>query len=212
MSPMNEELHRWLDGELEDHELPAELRREAERWRALLESRPDPGPPPPWLEQRVMTDLPEARHGWLERTLQWLARPRTLEFRPVTVAAGAVALLAVMLLFPGGPAPTPRASVQPGARTADGGVYVQFLYVAPDAEAVAVAGDFNGWSDQGFRLQDPEGDGIWTGELPLSPGLHKYMFVVDGQWVTDPQADRYVDDGFGNRNALIEVAANGGAI
>ncbi len=38
------------------------------------------------------------------------------------------------------------------------------------------------------------------------------MFVVDGEWVTDPQADRYVDDGFGNRNALIEVPTNGGAI
>lgn len=215
MSPINEDLHRWLDGELDESELPAELRQEAEAWRALLAARPEPGPPPPWLEQRVMGALPDHRPGWVNRLLDWITRPRTLQIRPVTVGTGVVAVLALVLVWPGeapqtGPQPT--ASVQSGAPAADGGVYVQFLYVAPEAETVAVAGDFNEWSDQGFHLEDPDGDGIWTGEAPLSPGLHKYMFVVDGEWVTDPQADRYVDDGFGNRNALIEVPVSGGAI
>jgi hypothetical protein len=210
---MDERLHRWLDGELEDHELPEELRAEAARWRSLLEARPEPGPAPPWLEQRVMSDLPAHRPGWLRGLLDWITRPRTLVVRPVTVATAAVAVLAVVLLWPAAdPVPGPRNGVQTVSRTADGEVYVQFLYVAPEAEAVAVAGDFNDWSPDGFALRDPDGDGIWTGEAPLSPGLHKYMFVVDGEWVTDPQADRYVDDGFGNRNALIEVPANGGAI
>ncbi|MGK7310895.1 MAG: hypothetical protein ACN0LA_01530 [Candidatus Longimicrobiales bacterium M2_2A_002] len=215
MRPINEELHRWLDGELEDHELSPELRDEAERWRELLAARPEPGPPPPWLEQRIMGNLPAHRPGWLRRVIDWISRPRTLEVRPVTIAAGAVAVLALVLLFPDGPAPGPQSGmngVQAGARGADGTAYVQFLYVAPEAETVTVAGDFNDWSEQGFGLEDPDGDGIWTGEAPLSPGLHKYMFVVDGEWVTDPQADRYVDDGFGNRNALIEVPASGGAI
>ena len=215
MSPMNEELHRWLDGELDDDELSADLREEAEGWRELLAARTDPGPAPPWLEQRVMADLPAHRPGWVRRLVDWINRPRTLEFRPVTVAAGAAALLAVMLLFPDGPSPgpqTPVNGVRAGARTADGTTYVQFLYVAPDAETVTVAGDFNDWSEGSFPLRDPDGDGIWTGEAPLSPGLHKYMFVVDGEWVADPLADRYVDDGFGNRNALIEVPTSGGAI
>lgn len=213
MNPMNEDLHRWLDGELDESELPAELRDEAEKWRTLLATRPDPGPAPPWLEQRVMGDLPDRRPGWLFRVLDWITRPRTLQLRPVTVATVAVAVLAVVLVWPQSPGQTgPQATVQTGARTADGNVYVQFLYVAREAETVAVAGDFNEWSDRGFRLEDPDGDGIWTGEALLSPGLHKYMFVVDGEWVTDPQADRYVDDGFGNRNALIEVPVSGGAI
>ena len=213
MTRINEELHRWLDGELDHHELPAELREEADRWRALIEARPDPGSAPPWLEQRVMSDLPAHRPGWLRRVIDWITRPRTLEIRPVTVATAAVAVLAVILVWPAAPGPdTPVNGVQSAHRTADGEVFVQFLYVAPEAETVAVAGDFNEWSEQGFRLEDPDGDGIWTGQAPLSPGLHKYMFVVDGTWMTDPQADRYVDDGFGNRNALIEVPANGGAI
>ena len=217
---MNNELHRWLDGEIEDHELSPELRAEAERWREILDARPDPGPAPAWLEQRVMSSLPAHRPGIVRRVIDWITQPRTLQVRPVTVAAGAVAVLALVLLFPGGPITSPEQTVQTqpengvrsAARLANGNVTVQFLYVAPDAESVAVAGDFNDWSAQGFELEDPDGDGIWTGEAPLSPGLHKYMFVVDGEWMTDPQADRYVDDGFGNRNALIEVPATGGAI
>ena len=210
---MNEELHRWLDGELEDHELSPELRDQAEKWRELLAARPEPGPPPPWLEQRVMSSLPAHRPGWIRRIVDWITQPRSFEVRPVTVATAAVAVLAVVLLWPGAPQqPAPMNGAQAAARTADGEVYVQFLYVAPEAETVAVAGDFNEWSERSFQLRDPDGDGIWTGEAPLSPGLHKYMFVVDGEWMTDPQADRYVDDGFGNRNALIEVPAKGGAI
>lgn len=213
MSAMNEELQRWLDGELEDHELADELREEARRWQTLLSVRPDPGPAPPWLEQRVMHEMPRRAPGWLSRALDWVSRPRMLRVQPARVAALAVAVLAVVLLWPGSPqGPAPQATVESGARLADGGVYVQFIYVAPEAGSVAVAGDFNDWSDRGLRLEDPDGDGIWTGRAPLSPGLHKYMFVVDGQWVTDPQADRYVDDGFGNRNALIEVPSRGGEI
>jgi len=34
------------------------------------------------------------------------------------------------------------------------------------------------------------------------------MFLVDGErWETDPRAERYIDDGFGMRNALVNVIA-----
>jgi hypothetical protein len=34
------------------------------------------------------------------------------------------------------------------------------------------------------------------------------MFLVDGaEWMTDPEAQRYAEDGFGNRNAILAVAA-----
>jgi hypothetical protein len=33
------------------------------------------------------------------------------------------------------------------------------------------------------------------------------MFVVDGTaWVTDPDAESFQDDGFGNRNAVVRVS------
>jgi hypothetical protein len=34
------------------------------------------------------------------------------------------------------------------------------------------------------------------------------MFLIDGtEWLTDPRADRYRDDGFGNQNAILAVSA-----
>jgi hypothetical protein len=48
---------------------------------------------------------------------------------------------------------------------------------------------------------------VWTGRVPVRPGLHAYMFLVDDTtWMTDPRAERYAEDGFGNRNAILAVA------
>jgi len=74
------------------------------------------------------------------------------------------------------------------------------------AHTVAIAGDFNGWSPQANILEDSDEDGIWTGTLKLEPGRYEYMFVLDGEkWFPDPNALRYVKDGFGNKNAILEI-------
>lgn len=214
---MNNDLQRWLDGEIDFESIPEELRPEAERIRAVLDTPRSLGPAPDWIESRVMRELPDRRPGPLARILDAVLSPRVVRVRPVTLGALVAAVLAVLLLWPTGdraplPSPTPESAVRTaGTRTDDGRVYVQFVYVAPGAGAVTVAGDFNGWSDGEFALRDPDGDGVWTGRLPLSPGLHKYMFVVDGEWRTDPLAERHVDDGFGNTNAMIDVSVNGSA-
>jgi len=71
---------------------------------------------------------------------------------------------------------------------------------------IAIAGDFNGWNPQANLLEDSEGDGVWTGTLKLEPGRYEYMFVMDGEkWFPDPNALRYVKDGFGNKNAILEI-------
>lgn len=206
---MRTELQQWLDGEIAYEALPAELRPEADRLRALLDPPRDVGPAPAWIERRVMDALPDRQPGRIAALTAWLVRPRTVRVRPVTVGAFAAAALAAVLLWPAsGPSPVaPPVPAATGtvAATDDARTYVQFVYVAEGAGSVTVAGDFNGWSEEAFALRDPDGDGVWTGHLPLGPGLHKYMLVVDGEWVTDPLAERYVDDGFGNRNALITV-------
>lgn len=214
---MREELQRWLDGEVSDAEIPAELRPEAERLRALLDTPRVVGPAPGWLEQRVMADLPAHRPGRVGRAVAWLIQPKTVRVRPATLGALAAAALAALILWPTAPGTPDVPGTEPVIRTAatpdaDGRIPVQFVYVAPDAGSVTVAGDFNDWDGEDFGLTDPDGDGVWTGQMRLAPGLHKYMFVVDGQWVSDPLADRYVDDGFGNRNALINVTPSGSSI
>lgn len=241
---MRDELRRWLDGELPRSDLPEDLRREADRWEALLGDlrAGAPGGAPDGLESRVMreieradaparegTEAPaagpasgtgaggDAGAGVVVRTLRWLVRPRPVPVPPGLALAAAAVLL--FLVVPGtfrddGPAPagpetaTRAAQTRPvAAAAASPRVYVEFVLQAPDADSVSVAGDFTGWEPR-VVLQDPDGDGVWSGRVPLEPGVHQYMFVVDGtRWVTDPHAQHYARDGFGNRNAVLAIAS-----
>ena len=155
--------------------------------------------------------------GVIVGALRWLVQPRPVPVPPGLALAAAAALL--LLVVPGpfgddGPAPTgsdtatrPQQTRAVRAAAASPRVYVEFVLQAPDADSVSVAGDFTGWEPR-VALQDPDGDGVWSGRVPLQPGVHQYMFVVDGsEWVTDPHAQHYASDGFGNRNAVLAIAS-----
>ena len=199
---MNNELNDYMDGDKELEELSPQARAEAEAWHRLTgEMRADePKQAPPWMENAVMSEIALASAP-REGVFDWLLRPRTIRLSPLTSLAMAAAVVTVMVLLPErtpvSPGPGPLAVTQ---------ILVEFSLEAPGATTVAVAGDFSGWESD-FVLEDADGDGIWTGRVPITPGLHKYMFVIDGtDWVTDPGAQRYSDDGFGNRNAVLAVA------
>lgn len=208
-------VRRWLDGELELTDLPEEARGEARAWGRLLsavrEEMPS-APAPAWLEDAVMRDIEAlAAPGPLTRIWRWLLQPRPVNVPPLAVGVAAAAVVALLVLPTGAPVSTPADGSPPAGETAlapvqDPVVYVQFILEAPGARTVSVGGDFDAWEGS-FELEDPDGDGVWTGRVPLQPGLHTYMFLVDGaEWVTDPMAQRYADDGFGNRNALLALA------
>jgi len=75
-----------------------------------------------------------------------------------------------------------------------------------EVQSVTVAGSFNGWNAHGLPMQ--KNGAVWTMNLVLPPGAYEYMFVEDGKrWVTDPLAPFTRDDGFGNRNAVLELGA-----
>jgi hypothetical protein len=189
-----------------------ETRDEDAAWERLLTAlREDvPGPAPAWLEGSVMSAVRESaarRPSALRRAGAWLLRP-SLSLSPLTAGLAAAALAALLLVpWRDEPAEAPAAVVAARpAGAAEPVVYVQFVLEAPAARSVAVAGDFNEW-DARHVLEDPDADGVWTGRVPLRPGVHQYMFVVDGtEWITDPGAERWTDDGFGNRNAVLAVA------
>ncbi len=83
---------------------------------------------------------------------------------------------------------------------------VSFRLDAPDASAVAVAGDFNGWDPNACPLWYGEG-GVWERKVSLSPGVHQYKFVVDGmEWWEDPLNPNRVPNDFGTFNSVCEVA------
>lgn len=83
---------------------------------------------------------------------------------------------------------------------------VRFVFRAERAASVAIVGDFNDWNDRSHLLQRAADSDLWTTTVPLKKGMYEYMFVVDGtQWIADPLASRFRDDGFGNKNAVLEL-------
>ena len=73
---------------------------------------------------------------------------------------------------------------------------------APDAQAVFVAGSFNGWQPSTTPLQKQAG-GRWEVELMIESGRHEYRFVVDGRWTDDPLSSAYVSNPFGSLNCVL---------
>jgi hypothetical protein len=180
--------------------------------------------PPPSLVPAVMRRIAEPAPVtfW-----QWLRKPRRFELRlsPLSFAsAAAIVVLAVGLLslprLPGArppaadratavsPAATgPTATPAPAARAGDVNevVLVRFVLMVKGARKVAVAGDFNGWNPEATPLDNADGRGSFTATVPLPRGDHQYMFVVDGEWVTDPAAAERRPDGFGRENAVLRL-------
>ncbi len=82
---------------------------------------------------------------------------------------------------------------------------VQLEFVKPEAKHVFVAGSFNEWKPEQTPLT-PDGKGRWVGDLSVKPGRHEYLFVVDGQWMPDPNAKEAVANPFGGRNSVLLVS------
>jgi hypothetical protein len=99
------------------------------------------------------------------------------------------------------PGTGPRIAAAPSAH--DQVRYV-FTVKAEHAQQVCLAGDFNLWKVCDARLARV-GEDVWSIAVDLPRGRHEYMFVIDGRWVTDPNAMGYSQDGFGNRNAVLVI-------
>lgn len=204
---MDERIQRALDGELPRSALSVGERATLERAEATL--------------ARVVSSIPEAELPDLSAVVlsrtrgpdlasaearprgglaRWLLTPRTLTIRPAWGVAAAAALAALLLVRPAPEAPpaTPLAAAAQPAM-----VLVHFQFEAPAASEVRLAGDFTDW--QPTHLLSRSESGTWSVVVPLSPGVHEYAFVVDGQeWTPDPRAPS-VADGFGGVNSRVAV-------
>jgi len=72
-------------------------------------------------------------------------------------------------------------------------------------DSVALAGEFNEWDDTAKSMTDADGDGVYQATVDLIPGDYEYKFVVDGDWIVDPQADYFVPDMTGGKNGVVDV-------
>lgn len=72
-----------------------------------------------------------------------------------------------------------------------------------DASVVVLSGTFNEWN-QSQILFGREGD-EWVCRIDLDPGVYRYKFIVDGDWLLDPSNPDTAEDEAGNVNNVLEV-------
>jgi len=79
-----------------------------------------------------------------------------------------------------------------------------FSLTAPAASSVMLAGDFTHWQEKPIQLKK-EPTGVWHTAVELTPGTHRYRFIVDGQWCDDPSSAIYEPNPYGTRDAVLRV-------
>lgn len=82
---------------------------------------------------------------------------------------------------------------------------INFFCFAPEAAAVFLMGDFNGWNPASLPMQRRT-DGWWFLQVPLSHGHHQYQFLVDGKPTLDPHATGITRNERYARVSLIAVS------
>lgn len=82
---------------------------------------------------------------------------------------------------------------------------VPFKACAPEAQQVMLVADFNDWSDTARPLKK-DAKGVWKTTVTLAPGRYAYRFLIDGEWVNDPNCDEEVPNDYGSHNCIKVVA------
>lgn len=74
------------------------------------------------------------------------------------------------------------------------------------AKKAGIAAEFNGWKPEKTPMK-PLKSGEFTVTVTLDKGReYQYRYVVDGQWITDEAADKYVHNGVDNaQNSVVVV-------
>jgi hypothetical protein len=72
-----------------------------------------------------------------------------------------------------------------------------------EAEDVFVSGTFNNWIHHGYRMQR-NGD-HWELSLFLPKGKTKYKFIVDGEWIPDPENPEYEQNRYNTFDSVIWI-------
>ncbi len=80
----------------------------------------------------------------------------------------------------------------------------EFRLRAPEAKAVSLVGEMNGWDPKATPLAR-DGSGTWKVRVPLEPGQWLYKFFVDGRWLPDPENPLSSPNGLGGRHSWVVV-------
>ena len=70
------------------------------------------------------------------------------------------------------------------------------------AKKALVAGSFSNWEPIRMRRQK---DGAFVSVVPIPSGTHEYKFLLDDQWVVDPDNNAWAMNPFGTVNSVVTV-------
>lgn len=73
----------------------------------------------------------------------------------------------------------------------------------PEAANVDLAGSFNNWKADSYRMVKK--DGKWSFPLFLAPGKYTYKFIVDRKWILDPANELYEANEYGTNNSVLWI-------
>ena len=82
---------------------------------------------------------------------------------------------------------------------------INFTILDPDAQTVALVGDFTDWEEKPLTLKRQK-NGLWKTAVPLWPGNYEYRYLVNGQWRDDPECQEHRSNSFGSQNCVRVVA------
>ncbi|WP_296385647.1 hypothetical protein [Winogradskyella sp.] len=72
-----------------------------------------------------------------------------------------------------------------------------------NAKNVILSGTFNRWDENGFIMKPTENG--WQVTLQLRPDIYEYKFIVDGEWIEDPQNPSMTKNNHHGFNSVIDV-------
>ncbi|WP_300670151.1 glycogen-binding domain-containing protein [Desulfoluna sp.] len=142
------------------------------------------------LELLAQESLLRQMEGVTPEVEPLLPRRRRVAWRPVVALAASlvILLLSVLALVPENPP----------------SVTHRFLIHAPEVDTVAVMGDFTSWSP--LALTRVGVAGYWELTLHLSPGVHRYAFLMNGDLLApDPTVVAREGDDFGGMNSILRI-------
>lgn len=84
-----------------------------------------------------------------------------------------------------------------------GETYTFVLKGFATAKNVCLTGNFNNWREQELKMQ-PTATG-WELPITLASGNYEYKFIVDGNWITDPNNPNYITE---SGNSFLAFNAN----
>ncbi len=108
------------------------------------------------------------------------------------VSAAVAAFIATILFWPARQEVNVAAAPEP----------YRFVIYRPNTSRAEIAGDFTGWKR--VSMERISMSGYWEISLPLHPGEHRYVFILDGhKRLADPTVMAREQDDFGGENSIL---------